>query len=221
MSDKYAGKANDRRYEGEDIDITYNLKRCIHAEECVHRLSSVWDVQKRPWINPDGASGEEIAAVIYMCPSGALHYDRKDGGTIESVPDENQIILWEDGPLQVRGDLSLQGAQVDIEEETRATLCRCGASENKPFCDNTHKKISFTTGVPDAVKIDDDIETGGKLTITATQNGPLKVEGNFRIETQAGDVVFTGSKTWLCRCGGSSKKPFCDGTHNKNGFSAE
>lgn len=221
MSDKYTGKVNDRRYEGGDVDITYSLKRCIHAQECVNRLSSVWDVEKRPWINPNGADVDEIVAVINLCPSGALHYDRKDDGEAESIPNENKIILWMDGPLQVRGNLSIQGAQVDIQEETRITLCRCGSSENKPFCDNTHKKINFTAGDPNTVKVEDNAELGGKLTITATQNGPLKVEGHFRIETQTGDVIFSGSKTWLCRCGGSSSKPFCDSTHKKNGFEAE
>lgn len=222
MTDKYRGKVDDRTYQGDDVDIQYSLKRCIHAKECVNRLSDVFDVNKRPWIDANGASGDEVAHVVDLCPSGALHYTRKDDGAEESTPELNQIILWHDGPLQIKGDLSIQGATVAIEDETRATLCRCGASANKPFCDNAHKKIEFVAEpfVPNK-DADTSADTSGKVTITATENGPLQVEGNFRIENMDGKVVYTGSKTWLCRCGASSSKPFCDGTHNNIGFEAE
>ena len=219
--EKYTGKADDRRYNGDDIDITYSLKRCIHAAECVNKLASVWDKNKRPWINANGAAADEIATVVHLCPSGALHYERKDGGAEEPTPAENRIILWHNGPLQVMGDLTLVGATVALEHETRATLCRCGASENKPFCDNAHKKINFEAGVTETVKVDEHAPLDGQVTITPTANGSLLVEGNFRIETEDGNVIFTGSKTWLCRCGSSSSKPFCDGTHKKNNFQAE
>ncbi len=222
MTDKYQGKVDDRTYAGEDVDIQYSLKRCIHAKECVNHLSQVFDVNKRPWIDANGASGNAVAQVIDLCPSGALHYTRNDDGDSETTPEINQIILWHDGPLQVKGDLAIQGATVAIEDETRATLCRCGASANKPFCDNTHKKTGFVAEPFTPSKpVDTDADTSGKVTLTATKNGSLKVEGNFRIENIAGDILYTGSKTWLCRCGGSSSKPFCDGTHNTNGFEAE
>lgn len=218
----YTGKADDRCYEGEDVDISYNLKRCIHAKECVNRLSEVFDVEKRPWINADGASVEQVATVIELCPSGALHYERKDGSAEEAIPEQNRIILWHDGPLQIIGDLSIQGADVAIEQETRATLCRCGASQNKPFCDNTHKKIDFKAPAFAPKKdANPDADVSGKVTLTANENGPIQVEGNFRIEAEDGTVQYTGTKTWLCRCGGSSSKPFCDGTHSKIGFEAE
>jgi len=222
MTDKYKGKADDRRYQGEDVDITYSFKRCIHAKECVNRLSEVFDVNKRPWIDANGASAAEVATVINLCPSGALHYDRKDGGTEEATPDDNVIVLWHNGPLQFTGDLAIEGAAVAIESETRATLCRCGASENKPFCDNAHKKINFEAASADPTKEPDaNADASGKLTVTATENGPLQVEGNFRIEDASGNVLHTGKKTWLCRCGGSKSKPFCDGTHNALDFKAE
>lgn len=134
MSEKRTG---DRRYTGTNGDITYNLKRCIHAEHCIHGLAQVFDKNARPWINADGASADEIAAAVIDCPSGALHYWRKDGGAVESIPEKNTIILWRDGPLQFTGDLRLDGS------ETRATLCRCGGSNNKPFCDGTHKINGF------------------------------------------------------------------------------
>jgi len=222
MADKYTGKADDRVYSGENVDIRYSLKRCIHAKECVTRLSSVFDIEKRPWINPDGAEGDAVAEVLDLCPSGALHYDRKDGGAQEKTPENNTIILWHNGQLQFTGDLAIHGANVAIEDETRATLCRCGASDNKPFCDNSHKKIDFVAEPFEPAKEPDSAaDTSGKVTITATENGPLQVEGNFKITDQDGTLLYTGSKTWLCRCGNSKSKPFCDGTHNKIGFKAD
>jgi CDGSH-type Zn-finger protein/uncharacterized Fe-S cluster protein YjdI len=220
MSEKYTGKAEDRRYTGEKIDISYNLKRCIHAEECIKRLSGVFDNKRRPWILPDAGNAEDIINELHHCPSGALHYETKDGSSAEATPAENVIILWHNGPLQLRGDLAIEGAQVSIAEETRATLCRCGASNNKPFCDNKHKEMGFVATETDTVKLEE-AQTGGKLLITAEAQGPLQVEGNFRIETEEGKVLYTGTKAWLCRCGHSNRKPFCDSSHKKIGFDAD
>ncbi len=222
MSEKYTGQAQDRRYNGVDVDITYNVKRCIHAEHCVNQLAPVFDKQKRPWINPDAVAAGDIATIIGDCPSGALHYEHKDGGAVEAIPQRNIITLWQDGPLQFSGDLIMNGATVAIMSETRATLCRCGASNNKPFCDNSHKDIGFSAEVLDSQSIATDmLETGGSLTITALPDGPLQVEGNLEIHDQVGNILYAGTKTALCRCGGSSNKPFCDGTHTFNQFKAE
>ncbi len=140
MTDKYRGKSMDRRYSGEAVDITYNLKRCIHAAECVRRLSEVFNTQRRPWITADGASADQIAATVEHCPSGALHYERKDGGG-ERTPRTNHIVIWHNGPLQFSGDLRIEGAAVDVQDETRAALCRCGASHNKPFAITATKRL--------------------------------------------------------------------------------
>jgi CDGSH-type Zn-finger protein/uncharacterized Fe-S cluster protein YjdI len=219
MSEKYTGQ--DRRYTGLDVDITYTIKRCIHAEHCVNELASVFDKLKRPWISPDGAVADEVASMIVHCPSGALHYERKDGGAAEAVPERNIITLWTDGPLQFNGELNINGATVDLSGETRATLCRCGASHNKPFCDNSHKEIGFTAQVNDAQPVSMEMASGGTLNIKALPDGPLQIVGNLEIQDEAGNTLFTGTKTALCRCGGSANKPFCDGTHTTTQFIAE
>lgn len=221
MADVYKGKQDDRRYKGEQVDITYSVKRCIHAEFCVKHLNEVFDINKRPWIDPNGASADNVAEVIEMCPSGALHYDRHDDKAGEATPTINRIIVRKDEYLQFIGDLEIRASGVEIESETRAALCRCGASENKPFCDNAHRNSGFTSDDLDIVKVDDTAATSGKLIITPGKNGPIEVSGNFQIEDDNGKVIHTGSQTWLCRCGGSTNKPFCDGTHNNNGFTAE
>jgi uncharacterized Fe-S cluster protein YjdI/CDGSH-type Zn-finger protein len=140
-------KDNLRHYANEAIDITYDARRCIHASECVRGLPEVFDTNRRPWILPSGAGADAIAAVIERCPSGALHYTRRDGGAAESPPEQTTITPVPGGPLYVRGLIELRspdGGQ--IVEDTRAALCRCGQSENKPFCDNSHIGTGFDGG---------------------------------------------------------------------------
>jgi CDGSH-type Zn-finger protein/uncharacterized Fe-S cluster protein YjdI len=220
MPDTYTGAKDDKRYTGEQIDVRFNLKRCIHAAECLRGLPAVFDRNKRPWINPAGGDAEAITAVVLRCPSGALHVELKDDSPGEDPPERNVITLHPNGHLLLRGNLSIQARGVDITQETRATLCRCGASRNKPFCDNAHKEINFQA--PDErreAQIEaGDFEPGGVLLITARPNASLLVEGNFEIYSASGELIFRGTRNWLCRCGGSANKPFCDGTHRRIGF---
>ncbi|HSF19408.1 MAG TPA: (4Fe-4S)-binding protein [Vicinamibacteria bacterium] len=138
MSDK------PRHYTNEAIDITYDSSRCIHAEECVNGLPSVFDTARRPWIFPGGASADALAAVITKCPSGALHFTRFDGGTPEAPFEPATIVPTPRGPLYVRGRIELRSADGQaVIEETRLALCRCGESRNKPFCDNSHRDVRF------------------------------------------------------------------------------
>jgi CDGSH-type Zn-finger protein/uncharacterized Fe-S cluster protein YjdI len=220
VSEKYIGAADDRRYTSEAVDVTYSLKRCIHAAECVSRLHEVFDTQKRPWIEPGKSTADAVVGVVSLCPSGALHTERSDGGGGETTPAENVIIVREDSYYQFRGDIAIQGSNVAIEREVRAALCRCGMSENKPFCDNSHKK-GFEAPAS-TVEIDRQVaaETGGKLLVTLHENGPIEVSGNFELRDEAGNTIHRGSSTWLCRCGHSTKKPFCTGTHKRVTFEA-
>lgn len=210
-------------YSGEKIDVTYDAGRCIHAEECIRRLNTVFIKGNRPWIQPDADRVDGVAATIVQCPSGALHYQRKDGGAVEPIPDHNTIRLAENGPLYLRGDFTIvNGKGETVISDTRAALCRCGASQNKPFCDNSHIAIHFqasaTIADPQMT-----IETldGGKLHIETTTNGPLHITGNFTLVNEVGETIYQGTDEWLCRCGGSANKPFCDSTHNKIGFVAD
>jgi CDGSH-type Zn-finger protein/uncharacterized Fe-S cluster protein YjdI len=218
----YTGRDQDRVYTGENADVTYSLRRCIHAKECVTRLSTVFNLDQRPWIQVGATDGDVLADTVERCPSGALHHIRKDGGAAEATPVENRITLWPNGPIQIYGDLHIVAAGVDVENETRATLCRCGASQNKPFCDNSHQKIDFKVveaATPDTLPVS--IIEGGTLNIDALPDGPLQVTGSVRIVDVTGAELFAGDSVRLCRCGGSAKKPFCDGTHLHNGFQAE
>ncbi|MCA0457804.1 MAG: CDGSH iron-sulfur domain-containing protein [Chloroflexi bacterium] len=210
------------KYTGEKIDVSYDAGRCIHAAECISRLHAVFDNSKRPWVQPDAGLADGVAATILHCPSGALHYERKDGGAVEPTPIENTIRLDEDGPLYVRGDVTVvNGAGEVVVHDTRLALCRCGASENKPFCDNSHISIGFSAPGTVAEPVMTVAPTkGGKLRIETTTNGSLHLIGNFTLVNDEGETVFQSVDEWLCRCGGSGNKPFCDGSHNRNGFVA-
>jgi len=98
-------------------------------------------------------------------------------------------------------------------------LCRCGASQNKPFCDNSHRKVGFAHPgtLPVAKPAPADTDLAAPLRITATVDGPLQCRGPLTLRDHAGTTAFVDA-VYLCRCGGSTNKPYCDGTHRKIGF---
>lgn len=215
---------SDKTYRSKDIDVTFELKRCIHAAECGRRLQAVFDINKRPWVQPDRASADQIQVAIDHCPSGALKYVRRDGGAQEQRPDQNVIVVTDSGEYRLRGDVQLVTMDGEtVVEEYRMALCRCGQSGNKPFCDNTHRQARFVAPSQVAGNAVNtvDFQPAGKLKVVVTTNGPLLLQGNFEIQDVSGQQVYEGTKAALCRCGGSANKPFCDGTHRSNGFSTE
>lgn len=128
-----------KRYTGETIDVIFHPERCVHAAKCVKGLPKVFDVNKKPWVNVDEEEADEIANVIEQCPSGALEYTRKDGGEQEVPKDKTTVEVASNGMIFLKGNLAIQKRDETIPC-TRATLCGCGFSKNKPFCDNSHKK---------------------------------------------------------------------------------
>ncbi len=203
--------------EGHDIVITFEAKRCIHARFCVLGEPAVFKANVvGPWIAPDDATTtESLVAVARNCPSGAIRYRRKDAGAEETPPPVNLIQLRENGPLALRGDLRVDGEVAGV----RATLCRCGASSNKPFCDGSHKAIGFiATGEPLTGDVAALARRDGVVEARATPNGPLAVTGNLEVISGTGRTIRKASELYLCRCGGSAAKPYCDGAHKRIGF---
>jgi uncharacterized Fe-S cluster protein YjdI len=134
-----------KAYEADGIVVKFDGRRCIHAAECVHRLPEVFDANRRPWILPQAASPDDLAQVVEQCPSGALTYERTDGGASEVVPEAPVMRIAKDGPLYVQGRCTLSDHGGNpVETGPRAALCRCGASKNKPFCDNSHVEAGFS-----------------------------------------------------------------------------
>jgi CDGSH-type Zn-finger protein/uncharacterized Fe-S cluster protein YjdI len=207
-------------YYGKNIDVTFDPKRCIHAAECVNNLPEVFDTTRRPWILTDNADADEVARVTLRCPTGALHFIRKDGGKAETARENARVIVMADGPLYVRGMVTvLSGDGKVLLEDTRVALCRCGESLNMPFCDNSHLAVGFE----DACQFSNTVAPAenpalagsGCLKIVAYENGPFLLEGDFEIVGVDGDRLFRGGKVTLCRCGSSRNKPFCDITHRQ------
>jgi CDGSH-type Zn-finger protein/uncharacterized Fe-S cluster protein YjdI len=203
-----------KEYAGKDITVTFDMKRCIHARNCFLKLPQVFDPAQRPWVQPDNAPAEEIAAMVRTCPSGALAFRKENAD--EMVPPINRITVLENGPLAIAGDITVE----DGESETRVTLCRCGLSKNKPFCDYSHVEGGFeATGEPKAKTSPMIDERGNAVRAFRIPDGPLKVEGNVELTTGTGLKIGTHEKAFLCRCGASKNKPYCDGSHKDAGFS--
>ena len=201
---------------GKDLELMFETRRCIHARFCVTGAPNVFlaNVQGS-WLHPDSMPVERVVEVAHACPSGAIRYRRLDGKANESAPPVNLIGVRESGPYAFRGQLQIDGEPSGF----RATLCRCGASGNKPFCDGRHQKIGFAaSGEPPSGKTEMLPARDGVLAIDPQPNGPLVVRGNMEITSGTGRVVARVVSARLCRCGGSASKPFCDGTHARIGF---
>jgi len=210
-------------YEGKLALIRYEPKRCIHAEECVTGLPGVFERDRRPWIDPDQGSPQDVVDVVSRCPTGALQVERRDGGPIEAEPSQNIARVVADGPIYLEGRLQLQLALGGGGPERRVALCRCGSSRNKPFCDNSHLQAGFldsgVLGVASMAPISE--ETGQSLELSTVPKGPILFQGALEVVGADDGESQTGRKGALCRCGASSNKPYCDGSHVAAGFEAD
>jgi CDGSH-type Zn-finger protein/uncharacterized Fe-S cluster protein YjdI len=211
-------------YRSDAITVRYNLKRCIHAAECVRGLPRVFDTRRRPWVEPDAAAADEVAGVVMRCPTGALHFERHDGVAAEPVPTHNTVTVTAEGPLYVRGDIELLGPDgAVIGHDTRVALCRCGASGNKPYCDNSHLRVGFDDAgaLTDGSAMEGPAAGPGALRVTAAVDGPLLIEGAVELRGSDGSAVTVTKPLELCRCGASARKPLCDGSHRRISFRAD
>jgi CDGSH-type Zn-finger protein/uncharacterized Fe-S cluster protein YjdI len=210
-------------YESSEIRVTYDVNRCIHAAECVRGLPSVFNPTRRPWVELNVASADDISRVVVRCPTGALTFVRLDGSSEEAAPDEASVVVSENGPLFLRGRCRIVSAGgVENHEVYRVALCRCGASECKPLCDGRHEKTKFEdAGAVDARGSDVPPAESNLLSISPQPNGPVLVRGSFRLADGTGRDLGYFKKAAFCRCGESATKPFCDGTHSRAGFTAD
>ena len=209
-------------YPGAETDVHWDQRLCIHIGECGRAEGDLFVGGRKPWCQPDLVQIRNVTDVVERCPTGALTYQRKDGGDAEMAADRNSITVANHGALYVKGDLSIDGAADDMAGvRFRAALCRCGKSENKPFCDNSHEGAGFKD-YGAVGQTGDGVEShGGTLEIKRAPNGPLLLNGNFCIRASSGRVAYEGTKAALCRCGQSKNKPFCDGAHKAAGFQAD
>jgi len=146
-TNKLTIKNKRRDYVGKEITIHDNRKICSHAKECVNNLPSVFKLGSKPWIDSDGSKMQDIINTVRKCPSGALSYSI-DGIEYRDPKEQRDPILTvlKNGPYYITGGIDLIGENIEFGEgasKEHYTLCRCGASDNKPFCDGTHRTINF------------------------------------------------------------------------------
>jgi uncharacterized Fe-S cluster protein YjdI len=137
---------NEKHYSNSEITVIWKSEICIHSGNCVRGLQEVFNPQKRPWINIQGGSTESIINTVNNCPSGALTYKRNS----EMNKNENEIKnavkikVNPAGPLMIEGPCEISNVDGSVITKTgKVFLCRCGQSNNKPYCDGSHKKAEF------------------------------------------------------------------------------
>jgi uncharacterized Fe-S cluster protein YjdI len=135
-----------KKYTNGEVTIVWKPDLCIHSAICFKGLGEVFDPKKKPWITPEGSTTEKIVAQVKKCPSGALSYFMNSDAPGNEVKVEAETIIETatNGPLMVYGNVTVKDKNGTLTKKSNATaFCRCGASQNKPFCDGSHKKIGF------------------------------------------------------------------------------
>jgi CDGSH-type Zn-finger protein len=131
-------------YPGNGITINDNRGVCSHDGSCVKYLPSVFKTSERPWIDAKAASIEDIIKTVERCPSGALSFTIGEKRYQDFYSRAPKIKIRKNGPLEVQGGVKLIDEMGSIPEcKEHYTLCRCGKSKNKPFCDGTHDDAEF------------------------------------------------------------------------------
>lgn len=137
-----------KKYTNGEVTIVWKPATCIHSTICWKRatgLPEVFNPMERPWIKPEGASTERIIEQVNKCPSGALSYYRNnEEDQVGDIKAESIVEAMPNGPLLVYGNLTVK---TKAGEETRSgkvtAFCRCGQSQNKPYCDGSHIAAGF------------------------------------------------------------------------------
>ena len=125
----------------------------------------------------------------------------------------NELLVTNGGPLKMTGNITLIDENGDVTHSNSLSLCRCGASKSKPVCDEQHLDIEFfDSGSIGQLSDWMMVKRPQTITVTCVKNGPLKFRGYLRVYNKKGQECITMNGA-LCRCGKSSKKPFCDNMH--------
>lgn len=154
---------NNREYTNGEITVYWQPSKCIHSTICYTRLRSVFDPVKRPWVNMDGASTDRIIEIVDQCPTDALTYSRNaEGKTKEKPKEETQkpvkeeqkpveiqepstrVQIMQNGPALITGDFVIKDINGNkLPKANTIAICRCGHSNNMPFCDGSHNRSGF------------------------------------------------------------------------------
>lgn len=135
----------EKEYTNGEITVVWMPDACIHSAKCFKGLPSVFDPKQRPWVTMTGAGSDEIRAQVAKCPSGALSIKGEEtpGASSQKESGPAEIVIIKNGPVMVKGALSIKHQDGREENQQEVYLCRCGQSSNKPYCDGTHRKCGF------------------------------------------------------------------------------
>lgn len=144
-------KSVTKYYTNGEVTIVWKPDLCTHVTYCYTELPEVFDPSERPWINPQGASTERIIKQVNRCPSGALTYfhnihpEKPNNMSDEQKNTKTCIEIIENGPAIVTGQCIINDKKTGKVSETKNvfTLCRCGKTKDRPFCDGSHVKNPF------------------------------------------------------------------------------
>ncbi|NOX16239.1 MAG: hypothetical protein GXP61_09525 [Epsilonproteobacteria bacterium] len=130
-----------QRYNGKEINIIFNRSICSGAGNCVRNFPKIYKNASENWIFPDNDSIAQVKNSIKSCPSGALSYELNSDVTCETYKDVKLEII-KNGPINVKGNVETQIDKWSTNaNKQKFSICRCGASQNKPFCDYTHASL--------------------------------------------------------------------------------
>jgi CDGSH-type Zn-finger protein len=122
----------------------------------------------------------------------------------------NEVLVTSGGPLKMTGNITLIEEDGTITHTTNLSLCRCGASNSTPLCDDQHLEIEFLDNGSIGKASDwSPISRPQTVTVKVIPDGPLKFRGYLKVFNRKGQECISMSGA-LCRCGRSTKKPFCD-----------
>jgi len=130
--------------DGTEVTISYTPVLCTHAAECQARAAAVFNPRQKPWVQPQNGSLSEILDVIAACPSGALRVTASAAEPHHLTTGEVSIRVEKNGPFHVQNialDAEFNGVGAS---HAKYSLCRCGLSKNKPFCDGSHHDAGWT-----------------------------------------------------------------------------
>ena len=139
-----------KEYSNDEIKVLWKPDLCIHSGECVKNSPDVFQPKERPWIKIENSDSKSIMKTVEKCPSGALSYEieKEDLEKPETFKDHKTIKIetMKNGPFIVQNEgielTDSDGNSKECKGKTIA-LCRCGASDRKPFCDGSHTEIDF------------------------------------------------------------------------------
>lgn len=130
-------------YEGFGFTMPDDRSLCTHSGYCGDVKTTVWAMLAE---SDDPEVRGRLRRMVQLCPSGRIVYV-PDGGEPDEIDYGKTVALIQDGPIWARGSIRIEAADgTPYEPRNRVTLCRCGGSTNKPFCDGTHKEVGFREG---------------------------------------------------------------------------